>query len=63
MDDSKNTVTGQCDHIVGLKGSYDWGDGDRDSERLVTQSEQARSTELDEEFNYCPCCGTSLAGK
>ena len=51
----EDTVTGQCDHIVGLfldpyvqYGGYD---------RLVRQSE---GLDIDELFKYCPCCGLSL---
>ena len=55
--DTENTVTGQCDHIVGLFLNPYIQNGE--SDRLVRQSE---GLDVDEPFSYCPCCGEFMAG-
>jgi len=50
-----STVTGQCDHIVGIFLSPDIQEGGMD--RLVHASEHLS---VDERFDYCPCCGSNL---
>ena len=49
------TVTGQCDHIVGLVLSSYPQDGGMDGLGLMSEGVKA-----DEPFNYCPLCGKAL---
>ena len=53
--DTQDTVTGQCDHIVGLFLADYPQHGE--SDRLARQSE---GLDVDEIFNYCPSCGVNL---
>ena len=55
------TVTGQCDYIIRLFLTPFPQHGDMD--RLARQSEGLDiDAEIDEPFNYCPCCGVFIAG-
>jgi hypothetical protein len=53
--DTKEAVTGQCDHIVGLFLSPYIHEGG--SDRLVHQSE---GMDVDETFRFCPSCGREI---
>lgn len=53
-----NTVTGQCDHIVGFLISDFPQYGERD--RLVRASENEGSTQG---FRFCPACGVATNGE
>lgn len=50
-----DTVTGQCDHIVGFFMSEFSQYGE--SDRLIRESESVR---VDQAFTYCPICGLEL---
>jgi hypothetical protein len=51
----EDTVTGQCDHIIGLflNPFPQYGESDR----LTCESEHL---DIDEPFTYCPKCGAKL---